>query len=74
MHVAILGAGPMACEYSKVLHSLQIPFTVIGRSQTSIINFQNTTGFTAIAGGYESYFTNHQHSFSHAIIAVGENN
>ncbi|HAT6361422.1 TPA: gfo/Idh/MocA family oxidoreductase [Legionella pneumophila] len=72
MHVAILGAGPMACEYSKVLHSLQIPFTVIGRSQTSIINFQNTTGFTAIAGGYENYFTNHQHSFSHAIIAVGE--
>lgn len=72
MHVVILGAGPMACEYSKVLSSLQIPFTVIGRSESSVAHFQKTTGFLAIPGGYEHYFASNQHSFSHAIIAVGE--
>lgn len=72
MNIVILGAGPMACEYSKILHALQIPFTVIGRSEKSAQNFYEATGFNAITGGYESYFSSNTSFFSHAIIAVGE--
>lgn len=71
-NIVILGAGPMACEYSKVLQSLQIPFTVIGRSEQTTNNFHKTTGIQAIPGGYEHYFATNKHEFSHAIIAVGE--
>ncbi|KTD47627.1 Gfo/Idh/MocA family oxidoreductase [Legionella quateirensis] len=72
INVVILGSGPMACEYSKVLQAMQIPFTVIGRSEQSTNTFHNTTGIKAISGGYEQYFATNKHSFSHAIIAVGE--
>ena len=72
INVVILGSGPMACEYSKVLQAMQIPFTVIGRSEQSTNTFHNTTGIKAIPGGYEQYFSENKHSFSHAIIAVGE--
>lgn len=71
-HIAILGSGPMACEYSKVLQALNVPFTVIGRSEASTAKFEQNTGIKAFSGGYEHFFANNKTSFSHAIIAVGE--
>lgn len=75
MHVLIVGAGPMACEYSKVLQALQIPFTTIGRSQKSADAYKDTTGQIALTGGYEQYLNSLDTLATpptHAIIAVGE--
>lgn len=71
-HILILGAGPMACEYSKVLQALKLHFTVIGRSELSASKFLETTGIKALSGGYENFLKNNEQIFSHAIIAVGE--
>lgn len=73
LNIAILGAGPMACEYAKVIQSMHIPFTVIGRSEQSARTFQEQTGINAISGGYEKYFSENNHSFTHAIVVVNEN-
>ncbi|MDI9817760.1 MULTISPECIES: Gfo/Idh/MocA family protein [unclassified Legionella] len=72
MHVLIVGAGPMSCEYAKILKSMQIPFTVVGRGEASAKNFYETTGVTALIGGYENYLKNATTLPSHAIISVGE--
>lgn len=71
-NIVILGSGPMACYYSQILQAMQLPTTIVGRSEHSVANFEKTTGLKAIAGGYENYFRNNDTSFTHAIIAVGE--
>lgn len=73
MNILIIGAGPMACEYTKILDSMKIPFTTIGRSEKSAAHYLEVTGHTAITGGYEDYFKTEQDELpDHCIIAVGE--
>jgi len=71
-NTVLLGTGPMAVEYSKILNAMHLPFKVIGRSDDSVKKFQETTGIDAIAGGYERFFADNKTNFTHAIIAVGE--
>ena len=47
VQIVIIGAGPMACEYAKVLSSLQISFDVVGRGEESAKAFYDTTGIKA---------------------------
>lgn len=70
MHVLLVGAGPMAREYAKVLEALEIDYTVICRSVNSAEKFKKTFGVTVIDGGLENVFSSLDVEFTHAIIAT----
>lgn len=49
----LVGAGPMAKDYAKVLISLGVLFEVIGRGQESAAAFENSVGHPVRTGGLE---------------------
>jgi predicted dehydrogenase len=51
MQLWLIGSGPMAQDYGKVLQALQIDFVVIGRGKISAKNFQEDTGISVKTGG-----------------------
>lgn len=53
--ILIIGSGPMACAYAKVLNHMRISFKCIGRSIASANNFEKETGIKPITGGLASY-------------------
>jgi predicted dehydrogenase len=70
--ILLIGTGPMALEYSKVLQKMSIEFIVIGRGQASANSFEEKTGITPIVGGIDIYLskkTIKEHTM--AIIATG---
>jgi predicted dehydrogenase len=70
--VLLIGTGPMAVAYAKVLQGLRVEFQVIGRGETSAQNFFNETGKKPIIGGLESFLKHNDVStFRAAIIATG---
>lgn len=72
--VYIIGSGPMAVDYAKVLKAMGIEFAVVGRGQASCEKFKNETGMECISGGFDTWF-NAQISFpKYAIVAVSEEN
>lgn len=73
--IYIIGTGPMAQEYTKVLLDKQLECIVIGRGETSANKFFEQIGIRPITGGVEKYLTNH--SFNEKdqfIIATGTEN
>jgi predicted dehydrogenase len=70
MHVWIIGSGPMAGEYIKVLKGLDTTFTVIGRSEKSTKIISDEHQCTVIAGGLEKYLKSSPQACTHAIVAV----
>jgi predicted dehydrogenase len=69
--VLLVGAGPMAVDYFKVLQALKCDLTVIGRNERSAIAFQEKTGKTVVTGGLERFLKNNTVPFDAAIVAVG---
>ena len=68
----LIGAGPMAVEYAKVLQKMDINFLVIGRSENSSEEFFNATGKKPIIGGLKNFLENVDSSTNtSAIIATG---
>jgi predicted dehydrogenase len=67
--VLLLGAGPMAVEYAKVLDHLGIDFSVKGRGAESAKNFQARTGKVPLLSWGE---VDEVPSFTHCIVAVSE--
>ena len=55
--VVLVGAGPMAIDYAKVLKHLGVGFTVVGRSREGIANFQEQTGVIGVSGGISNWET-----------------
>lgn len=53
MSLWLIGAGPHAREYAKVLMHMHIPFEVIGRGEVSAIEFQSFLGKSANTRGLE---------------------
>jgi predicted dehydrogenase len=51
MSLWLIGAGPHAREYAKVLMDLQHPFEVIGRGAASAQDFQSSMGKSVRTGG-----------------------
>lgn len=51
MNIWLVGAGPHAREYAKVLKSMGFEFEVIGRSASSARTFEAETGHAVQAGG-----------------------
>lgn len=54
-NVLLVGTGPMAVEYYKVLGHLGIRCVVVGRGKTSCQRFESLTGYSPIQGGLSHF-------------------
>lgn len=52
-NIFLIGTGPMAVDYARVLMAQKHVFTTIGRGETSANKFQEITGIKPITGGVE---------------------
>lgn len=68
--VLLVGAGIMAQDYTRVLNSLKVPFTVVGRGVSSAAVFKENTGADVIKGGLTNYLKRDPSLPDAAIIAV----
>ena len=66
--ILLVGAGPMAVEYAKVLQSLAIEFDVIGRGEASAKTFFEKTNKTVITQNVDEYYV--AAKYDAAIVAV----
>jgi predicted dehydrogenase len=55
----LIGTGPMAIEYAKVLSHLKLDFTVIGRGMKNAGIFRTQTGIQPFTGGFDKYLSEH---------------
>ena len=69
--VLVIGTGLISIEYAKVLTSLNISFTVVGRGVEGCNKFKELTGKNSISGGLQKFLKQNKLEFSHAINAVG---
>lgn len=70
--VLLVGAGPMAVEYAKVLQTIGVSFTVVGRSEKSAAKFFELTGIAAFSGGIEQFIQANGDLPKRAIVCVSE--
>ena len=70
--ILLIGAGPMAIEYAKVLQRLKKQFIIIGRSEKSAQEFNKQTGLTPITGGLHKFLSSNSLPIRKAIVAVNE--
>ena len=70
MNFWLIGSGPMAQDYARVLQALRASFTVIGRGEESARNFQSETGVTVQTGGLAQALSVDK-APDKAIVAVG---
>ena len=72
----VVGAGPMAIEYGKVLKAMDISFSTIGNTKKGALDFEEVIGDEVILGGIGNWLENNpQVDFGSlkAIVAVNEN-
>ncbi|OYO31195.1 Gfo/Idh/MocA family protein [Janthinobacterium sp. PC23-8] len=69
--VLLVGAGPMAIDYAKILAALNTDVVVIGRGQASASAFTEKTGIAAMTGGLSAYLGMAADVPASAIVAVG---
>jgi len=67
--ICLVGTGPMAIAYSKVLLSLQKDFFTVGRGISSCHAFTIATNLPVISGGIDLYLSQHSPP-DYAIVAV----
>jgi predicted dehydrogenase len=68
----LIGSGPMAVEYAKVLQAQNREFTVIGRGSSSGLAFEDKTGVEVILGGIKAAISESKiQKVESAIVAVG---
>ena len=70
MSLWLIGSGPMAQDYARVLQGLIFPFRVIGRSANSAATFSKVTGHEVRVGGYADALSSEEPP-DQAIVAVG---
>lgn len=70
-NIWLIGAGPMAQDYIKVLEALKTNFTVVGRSEETAQKCQEATGCNVIIGGLTGFLAGKPEKCSHAIVSVG---
>ena len=66
----LVGAGPMAVEYYKVLKDLNCDVQVVGRRESSCVTFEQSTGYMPSSGGIEEYLSSSELDRDSAIVAV----
>ncbi|MEO6176090.1 MAG: hypothetical protein ABIP27_13145 [Flavobacterium circumlabens] len=70
--ILIVGSGPMAIDYAKILLAQDIDFNVVGRGKESAAKFQLETGKMPYIGGLEKYLNDKTLSpNTYVIIATG---
>ena len=67
----LIGAGPMAIDYAKVLEAQNRSFLCIARSELSASNFNQQTGVRAFVGGLQDFLLSKPDIPEHAIVATG---
>ena len=67
----LIGAGPMAIDYAKVLEAQSRLFMCIARSELSASNFNQQTGVRAFVGGLQDFLLSKPDIPEHAIVATG---
>jgi len=67
----IVGAGPMAAEYIKVLRVLDRQFLVIGRSDASAVSLEAKENVEVIRGGIEKYLQTMPELPDKVIVSTG---
>ncbi|MHB8110084.1 MAG: Gfo/Idh/MocA family oxidoreductase [Syntrophorhabdaceae bacterium] len=67
----LIGAGPMAVDYVKVLNALNVEYEVIGRGERSAQECTGEAGVPVICGGVEAYLCGDPELPELAIVAVG---
>jgi len=70
--VLLIGAGPMAVDYAKVLNALNVDYTVVGNSEKSAAEFKNAIGKDVILGGLDNFLKSNKESFDKVIVAISE--
>lgn len=71
--VLLVGSGPMAVEYAKILRSMDIAPVTVGRGTASAEKFHVETGLPVSTGGIDSWVANNPGQLpERAIVAVGE--
>lgn len=68
-NLLLIGAGPMAIEYAKVLCHLNINFEVVGRGEKSAKIFFDHINIYPVLGGLNKYIKNTSQKFDSAIIS-----
>ncbi|MGA9408695.1 MAG: gfo/Idh/MocA family oxidoreductase [Bacteroidota bacterium] len=68
----LVGAGPMAIEYTKVLLRKGVQFDTVCRREETATKYKNLTGISARTGGIEKWLDSRISKPSHAIVAVDE--
>jgi predicted dehydrogenase len=69
-NIWLIGLGNMGYEYSRVLDSIEVNYTAIGRSEKSTSLFSEKTGHEAISGGIEEFLKRKPQLPDAAIVAV----
>ena len=69
-NVVLLGAGPMAMDYAKVLKHLGVNFTVVGKSLKGVQKFQKKMEIPAISQGLVGWQKEKRCKPDSAIVAV----
>ncbi|WP_445749697.1 hypothetical protein [Polaribacter sp.] len=70
--IVLIGTGPMALDYARVLTSLEIKFKVIGRGEESALKFESQTSIKPIVEGIDKFLkSNPNQKGISFIIATG---
>lgn len=71
-NILLVGTGPMALDYAKVLIAQNFSFQVVGRGQESAKRFEEGTGIKPFVGGLQKYLeTSSVEDNTYAIVATG---
>ena len=70
LNVLLVGAGYMGKEYGKILNALNVPYSVVCRSDASAHKFNEELGVMPISGGVENALKQIKEKPEIAIVAV----
>ena len=73
--ILIVGAGPMAIEYAKVLQAQKSEFITVGNTKVGANNFENDIKTKVVLGGVENWLKNNSSidfSLYKVIVTVNE--
>lgn len=76
MKIILVGCGPMAIEYAKVLKAQNQEFITVGNTKKGAINFEKEINEKVVLGGIELWLKNNSNldfSLQKIIITVNEN-
>lgn len=70
-NIWLIGAGPMAVEYAKVLKAQNIEFVTIGRGEESAKKFTEKTDVDVVIGGLDNFIKKENIKPNFAIVSTG---